>query len=136
MTNEPIKSLRDCLIVGENAVTSLSITQQLALIRANTALTKHQQPMLGDEFSKDFKYQSAHYTLKNEEYLLLFTDGLLEAKDEKNQAFSRRFIRILKQLNETNNSEAFKLAINEKLIEHCQNIGLKDDICLVIMKKN
>ncbi|NRA44781.1 MAG: SpoIIE family protein phosphatase [Oligoflexales bacterium] len=100
-----------------------------------TPLTKHLQPMLGEEFSKDFKYQSAQYTIKNEAYLLLFTDGLLEAQNEQRQAFSRRFIRILKQMHDVADSEGFKQAINEKLTEHCQNSGLNDDICLVVVKK-
>ena len=98
-------------------------------------LTKSQQPMLGEEFSKGYKYKSVRYSFNRDEYLLLFTDGLLEAQDENKQAFSRRFIRLLKQLDVTDNSHDLKNIIDEKLSDHCQNVGLKDDICLLIIKK-
>ncbi|MFK7823103.1 MAG: SpoIIE family protein phosphatase [Oligoflexales bacterium] len=98
-------------------------------------LTRHQQPMLGEEFSKDFCYKSAKYSIAGGDYLLLYTDGLMEAQDENRQAFSRSFIRMLKHMDNINSADSFKVAINKKLEDHCQDTGIKDDICLAIMKK-
>ena len=100
-----------------------------------TPLTKHQQPMLGEEFSKEYQYKSARYSLVNGDYVLLYTDGLMEAQDNNRRAFSRSFVRMLKHLDNIDNADSFKTAIRDKLNQHCKGVGLNDDICLVIMKK-
>ena len=91
--------------------------------------------MLGEEFSKDYKYKSARYSLVNGDYVLLYTDGLMEAQDSNHRAFSRSFVRMLKHLDNVDNADSFKTAIRDKLNLHCKGVGLNDDICLVIMKK-
>lgn len=100
-----------------------------------TALTKHQQPMLGEEFSKDHRYQSARYLLKDQEYLLLYTDGLLETQDNKKQAFSRSFVRTLRNMDKISGPDNLKQTIDSKLSAHCQDVGVQDDICLAILQK-
>jgi sigma-B regulation protein RsbU (phosphoserine phosphatase) len=81
-----------------------------------------------------FEYQSEMVQLKSGDIFLLYTDGLVEAMNEKEEEFEEKsVIKIIKQ-NANTNSKTIQNALIEGVKKHIGDKKLEDDFTLVITK--
>jgi serine phosphatase RsbU (regulator of sigma subunit) len=79
------------------------------------------------------QYRNSVCTLNHGERLLLFTDGLIEARAGKftKEMFGDSELDIVLYENRDLPIDEFLVLINMKLIDYCQSENLEDDVCMV-----
>jgi phosphoserine phosphatase RsbU/P len=85
--------------------------------------------------SMPWDYESETLHLKKEDILILYTDGLVEAMNEKKEEFGdERLIKILTQ-NKSKSPQQILKKITASVDKHTKNEKLEDDFTLVVIKK-
>jgi phosphoserine phosphatase RsbU/P len=71
-----------------------------------------------------------------QDILLLYTDGIVEAKNSEKEEYGYERLKIILEKNHHQTSEKINQAIIEDLYEFCGTEKLDDDYTLVIIKFN
>lgn len=103
----------------------------------NTArhLHKNQQPMLGtpsDQVPPSHTYEETRYPLMPGDLLVIYTDGLTEAKDLKSRIFGRFLMRNLRKRRDYGAAEELKDEILGMFRYYTQNRQVDDDVCFLV----
>lgn len=84
---------------------------------------------------EEYPYREFKFTLEDDDILILYTDGVIEAENENGEFFGKeRFFKILKE-NIYMEPSKIKNSILTALSEFTKNYIQKDDISLLIIKK-
>jgi len=85
--------------------------------------------------SMPWDYESETLFLKKDDVLILYTDGLVEAMNEKKEEFGdERLIQILRE-NDSKSPNQILNKITSSVNKHIKNRKLDDDFTLVVIKK-
>jgi len=85
-------------------------------------------------FIKNYEYKMKKMKISEDDILVYYTDGITEAKNEKNELFGKKKLIeiIMKNKNET--PEVIKEKIIEEINEHEKMQNQADDITLIVIK--
>ncbi|MCR4735299.1 MAG: SpoIIE family protein phosphatase [Treponema sp.] len=83
----------------------------------------------------DVKYSPISLTLKKNDVLLLFSDGLIEAMNENREEFGRKRIKEILCSSDNNSAEEILNKITAALQSHLGNASYNDDITVIVMKR-
>ncbi len=99
-------------------------------------LHKNQQPMLGapNGEKRTHKFESTAYTMSPGDLLIMYTDGLTEAKNLKSEIFGRFLFRSLKRPQKFESAGALKDEILEMFRYYTQHTHLEDDVCFMVVQ--
>ena len=101
------------------------------------ALTAKAQSPLGFEFltrsAAPPAYKDSHHKLETEDIVLLFSDGLTEARDRNNKQFQKSFLTTLKSLDPRQAPSVLLDRILQNLRTHTDGKQSDDDICLLVI---
>jgi len=86
--------------------------------------------------SMPWQYQKATIELKQGELLLLYTDGLVEAMDEKEEEFGEERLKQIVQDARDKSSADIESAIRRAVKKHTGGKQLDDDFTLIVIKRN
>lgn len=97
---------------------------------------KHQQPMLGkvNDTKLEHQYIDAEYDLCAGDRLVMYTDGLSEAKNIKSGIFSRFLVRTLRKSSGFRTSEELRDEILQIFSYYTQGSQLDDDVCFLVVQ--
>jgi len=85
---------------------------------------------------EDFSYQSKTVTIRKNDSILLFTDGVTEAMNERHELFSeKRLEEVLITLEEPSVEELIQ-GILKKVFEYCHDVEQTDDITMLAIRFN
>jgi serine phosphatase RsbU (regulator of sigma subunit) len=100
-------------------------------------LTAKAQSPLGFEFltnsSAPAPYKDSHHKLESDDTILLFSDGLTEARDRANIQFQKKFVSTLKSLDRRYPPSILLDRIMQTLRGHTDGKQPDDDICLLVI---
>jgi serine phosphatase RsbU (regulator of sigma subunit) len=100
-----------------------------------THLHLNQQPMLGYRAKGATPtYVESVYQLQPRDLLVVYTDGLTEAKNLKSQIFSRFLFRSLKQPRTYAAAEELKDEILAMFRYYTQSMRIEDDVCFLVVQ--
>lgn len=99
------------------------------------SLARNQQHILGEDhfITEDHTYSDAEYDFNNEDLLVFYTDGLIEANDGEGKSFHRKFHRHFSKMSQPGNVKQLKDDLLHLFRVHTGNITPKDDICLLVV---
>ena len=81
------------------------------------------------------EYSEEHYKFKKGDSILMYTDGVTEAMNKKNELFGKdKFIDELSGVNKTNSAEIIINNVNSAIAVHTKESPQSDDICMVCLK--
>jgi len=83
-----------------------------------------------------WQYESAEILLTEDDLLVLYTDGLVEAMNDAEEEFGENRLKMLLLENKNLPSEAIVDLVVSKVREHTGNTHLQDDFTLVVIKRN
>ncbi len=95
-------------------------------------LAKNQQPLLGP--GQNHKYDETIYPLKQGDMLVIYTDGLSDAKNLKSGVFGRFLFRGLRRAGEFATASALKDEILHMFRYYTQGTRVDDDVCFLVVQ--
>lgn len=98
---------------------------------AASHLSKNQQPLLGP--SRDHRYEETTYPLQPNDMLVIYTDGLSDAKNLKSGIFGRFLFRGLKKAKSFTSALGLKEEILEMFRYYTQESRVDDDVCFLVV---
>ena len=105
-------------------------------VKVQVLSAKPQSP-LGFEFltrsSAPLAYKDSHHKLEADDTILLFSDGLTEARDRSNKQFQKKFVSILKSLDRRYPPSILLDRVMQNLRDHTEGKQPDDDICLLVI---
>ena len=99
-------------------------------------LHNNQQPMLGkiSNIRSDHLYVDSKYELKPGDLLLVYTDGLSEAKSLNSRVFSRFLMRSLKRADRFTSASELRDEILQMFAYYTQGSIVDDDVCFLVVQ--
>ncbi len=97
-------------------------------------LAKNQHGMLGLIQGGESEFTETRYHLDAGDLLVMYTDGLTEARDAQKATFRRALHRNLRNVRDYSEPAALKKEILRLLTAHTQGAAQIDDICFVIIQ--
>ncbi len=88
----------------------------------------------GDKFREYIQQSLVEY--KSGDILILYTDGITEAQNDKKEEFGYKRLLNIVEKNNSKSGEEIKEIIIEDLYQFCNNESLEDDYSLVVLKFN
>ena len=85
---------------------------------------------------EDFSYQSKTLTIRKNDSILLFTDGVTEAMNERHELFSEKRLEEVLITSEEPSVEELIQGILEKVFEYCHDVEQTDDITMLAIRFN
>lgn len=106
------------------------------VVRAES-LARNQQHILGEDqfITESHIYSDAEYTFSDNDLLVFYTDGLIEANDSNGKSFHRKFHRHLSRMTTPSNVHQLKDDLLHLFRLHTGSVTPKDDICLLVVGK-
>ncbi len=101
-------------------------------VNSASHLSKNQQPLLGP--AQNHKYDETVYPLKQGDMLVIYTDGLSDAKNLKSGVFGRFLFRSLKRAGEFATASALKEEILHMFRYYTQETRVDDDVCFLVVQ--
>ncbi len=101
---------------------------------AASHLSKNQQPLLGP--ARNHHYEETTYPLVQGDMLVIYTDGLSEAKNLKSGIFGRFLFRGLKKAKGFESAQSLKDEILEMFRYYTQDSRVEDDVCFLVVQVN
>lgn len=83
-------------------------------------------------FLPDRTYPEFQVDLQPDDYIFVFTDGIIEAMNEKREQFGRE--RILELINQYSGDPTVIPVITNRVLNHC-NYAQRDDITMLLLKR-
>ena len=100
-------------------------------------MTAKAQSPLGFEFltrsAAPPAYHDSHHKLEADDTILVFSDGLTEARNQANKQFQKKFVATLKSLDKRYPPSILLDRILQTLRTHMDGSQAKDDICLLVI---
>lgn len=99
------------------------------------SLARNQQHILGEDhfIVENHSYSDAEYDFNDDDLLVFYTDGLVEANDGEGKSFHRKFHRHFSRMENHHNVNQLKDDLLHLFRVHTGNITPKDDICLLVV---
>lgn len=95
-------------------------------------LSKNQQPLLGP--AKDHRYLETTYPLQDGDMLVVYTDGLSDAKKLNSGVFGRFLFRGLKKAGEFASATELRDEILKMFRYYTQESRVDDDVCFLVVQ--
>lgn len=86
--------------------------------------------------SLPWEYESETVQLKDEDILVMYTDGLVEAMNKENEEFGENRLQEIVSLNNKKEPSVIQELIKEQVKLHLGSVKLEDDFTLVVIKKS
>lgn len=97
--------------------------------------TERQYGIIGVE-GLDISFPTVNFSMEINDILICFTDGITESTNTKNKEFSKyRIMEIVQENSKLNSSQIVQAIINE-FEEFTKNTVIRDDITLIVLKRN
>jgi sigma-B regulation protein RsbU (phosphoserine phosphatase) len=87
-------------------------------------------------FLPDFDYECDTYPIKGEEVVVIFSDGVTEAMNSKEEEFELERLRHIVEINKENTAQEIMQTILNEIDIHVAGEEQMDDITLIVLKKN
>ncbi len=99
------------------------------------SLARNQQHILGEDhfIVEHHTYSDAEYDFNDDDLLVFYTDGLVEANDAEGKSFHRKFNRHFSRMENYHNVNQLKDDLLHLFRVHTGNVTPKDDICLLVV---
>jgi serine phosphatase RsbU (regulator of sigma subunit) len=101
------------------------------------SLARNQQHILGEDhfITNNHTYSDAEYEFDDDDLLVFYTDGLIEAGDAEGKSFHRKFHRHFSKMSNPRNVQQLKDDVLHLFRMHTGSVTPKDDICLLVVGK-
>lgn len=97
-------------------------------------LHKDQQPSLGQAGSEAHVYTDSVYELANDDILVIYSDGLSQAKALKSPIFGRFLFRSLRERRSEQDPQKVKDDILDMFRYYTQGRRIEDDVCFLVVQ--
>lgn len=99
-------------------------------------LHKNQQPMLGQltDTAVPHAYVDVEYELQPGDLIVVYTDGLTEAKNLKSRIFGRFLMRTLRKAHEYGSAADLRDEILQMFSYYTQGSHVEDDVCFLVVQ--
>jgi serine phosphatase RsbU (regulator of sigma subunit)/HAMP domain-containing protein len=99
-------------------------------------LHKNQQPMLGQlaDTAVSHAYVDVDYELQPGDLIVVYTDGLSEAKNLKSRIFGRFLMRALRKAHEYDSAADLRDEILQMFSYYTQGSHVEDDVCFLVVQ--
>lgn len=97
------------------------------------SLVREQQRMLGDLSPHATVYRDATYHFREQDLLIVYTDGLTDALDREGKAFRRLFHRFVSKQTDLPSPENLLQNLLTIFREHTAQTPVRDDVCVLVV---